>query len=132
MAHTLSNEGIQFLKAQRWRMSEYTKDALARCEECVNKEMVAFPLKQNEFDALVIFCFELVNFCGNGLGTFKNSATLLHLKSGNVLKALKSWRKRCRFKNTNTMQLEESKDLVEQREAELAIYLSGDYTWKSK
>lgn len=132
MAQILSDEGIQFLKSQGWRMSEYTKDALARCEECVNKEMVAFPLKQNEFDALVIFCFELENVYGNGLGAFKNSATLLHLKSGNVLKALKAWRKRCRHRDINTRRLVESKELVEQREAELSIYLSGDYRWRSK
>ena len=127
MAQTLSDKGIQFLKSQGWVMMDHSKALLSRCETCVNKEMAAFPLKQHEYDALVIFCFEI------GIGQFKNSATLLQLKSDNIVKALSTWRSRCRSRNKKGKLVIDDL-LVEQREAELAIYLSGDYNqnWRKR
>ena len=108
-------------------MMDHSKALLSRCEKCVNKEMVAFPLKQHEYDALVIFCFEI------GTGPFKNSATLCQLKSGNIVKALSAWRMRCRSRNKKGKLVIDDL-LVQQREAELAIYLSGDYNqgWRKR
>ena len=125
--HTFSSDGFKFLKSQGWVMMEHSKALLSRCEECVNKEMVAFQLKQNEFDALVIFCFEI------GISSFKNSATLLQLKSGNIVKAISIWRSRCRSRNKKGKLVIDDL-LVQQREAELAIYLSGDYNqnWRKR
>ena len=118
--HYFSDDGFKFLKGQGWVMMDHSKALLSRCATCVNKEMVAFPLKQHEYDALVIFCIEI------GVSSFKNSATLLHLKSGNIVKALSTWRMRCRSRNKEG-KLAVDNLLEKQREAELAIYLSGDY-----
>ena len=125
--HYFSDDGFKFLKGQGWVMMDHSKALLSRCATCVNKEMVAFPLKQHEYDALVIFCFEI------GIGPFKNSATLLQLKSGNIVKALSIWRSRCRSRNKKGKLVIDDL-LVQQREAELAIYLSGDYhqNWRKR
>ena len=125
--HYFSDDGFKFLKGQGWVMMDHSKALLSRCATCVNKEMVAFPLKQHEYDALVIFCIEI------GVSSFKNSATLLQLKSGNIVKALSTWRSRCRSRNKKGKLVIDDL-LVQQREAELAIYLSGDYhqNWRKR
>jgi len=66
------------------------KTDLRRFELGVNKLLPNVPLKQNEFDALVSFCFNL------GLGCFQRSTIRQALLRGNKEKAMESLVKYCR------------------------------------
>ena len=66
------------------------KSDLRRFELGVNKLLPNVPLKQNEFDALVSFCFNL------GLGCFQRSTIRQALLRGNKEAAMESLVKYCR------------------------------------
>jgi lysozyme len=82
------------------------KADLRRFELGVNKLLPNVPLKQNEFDALVSFCFNL------GLGCFQRSTIRQALLRGNKEKAMESLVKYCRaggkiLKGLQTRRLDE-------------------------
>jgi lysozyme len=66
------------------------KSDLRRFELGLNKLLPNIPLKQNEFDALVSFCFNL------GLGCFQRSTLRQALLRGNKEAAMESLVKYCR------------------------------------
>lgn len=96
------------------------KKDLKRFERAVNKE---FPkgIRQNEFDAFVIFAFNI------GVYGFKESTALKRAKhKGNkfdVIEAIKRWKY-----VTTDGQKKISKGLVKRRNAESCVYLSANYT----
>jgi lysozyme len=82
------------------------KSDLRRFELGLNKLLPNIPLKQNEFDALVSFCFNL------GLGCFQRSTLRQALLRGNKEAAMESLVKYCRaggkiLKGLQTRRLDE-------------------------
>ena len=116
--HTLSENAILLLKKQGLTKKDLA--LLCRSKACVNDELSFCELKQHQYDALVIFCFNI------GTQAFRNSATLLHIKSGNIRKALTFWRERRKTRNADGI-YGEDKVMASQRDVELNIYLFSNY-----
>jgi lysozyme len=88
---------------------------LARFQLVVNEE-VKIPITQNQFDALVLFSFNI------GTEGFRTSTALKHLNAGahaRVGEAMKWWNK---ITNKKTGLMEVCDDLVERREAEVKLF----------
>ena len=116
--HTLSENAILLLKKQGLTKKDLA--LLCRSKDCVNNELSFCELKQHQYDALVIFCFNI------GTQAFRNSATLLHIKSGNIRKALTLWRERRKSRDENDRYCEDE-IMASQRDAEIEIYLFENY-----
>lgn len=116
--HTLSENAILLLKKQGLTKKDLA--LLCRSKDCVNDELSFCELKQHQYDALVIFCFNI------GTQAFRNSATLLHIKSGNIRKALTLWRERRKSRDENDRYCEDE-IMASQRDAEIEIYLFENY-----
>jgi lysozyme len=119
VGHTGSDieEGMVITKKQSRAL---LKKDLRKFEKAVNNE---FPkgIRQNEFDAFVIFAFNI------GVYGFKSSTALKRAKGkGNkydVVEAIKRWK----YVTVNG-QKKVSHGLVKRRNAESCVYLSANYT----
>lgn len=111
--------------------TDLLKKDLERFEDCIN-EFVVWPLHQNEFDALVIFCFNI------GTAAFKRSTLLKILNLGSHLSisqpspVVKEWRKwnkitveEGKFPNTKIVK-RVSQGLKNRREKEIELFLKKE------
>lgn len=115
--HTISENVIKLINPSQRPCNRIGRE-IATCERIVNKEMCIVPMTQSQYDAVFLFCYRL------GPKVFEKSATLRHLKNGCILKALTSWRARCKEQQENK-KIAVSQELVEQREEEIEMWLIG-------
>ncbi len=89
--------------------------------EAVNDRMRAIPLRQHQFDALVIYAFNI------GVHAFCNvSSVPSNLLRGRVESAIESWRRWNKITVNGIRQV--SRGLTKRREAEIALFISADYS----
>jgi len=100
-------------------VNELLKKDLARFERAVNKE---FPkgIKQNRFDAWVIFAFNV------GVGGFKSSTALAKAKGKGSDLDVVLWLKKWKYETVDGVK-KANKGLIKRRNAESCVYLSANY-----
>jgi len=114
--------GHRLLKSQQ----HITKITLAQAEEFLAFDLnvietyingtVRVKLNQNQFDALVSFCFNL------GVGALDRSTLLKLLQVGNFAEAVKQFKRWCYFKNPKTGLNEKSGGLLNRRNQEAELF----------
>lgn len=96
---------------------------LERFEEVVNDKMTGVELKQHQYDALVIYAFNI------GVSAFKHSSSVPEMiRNKNEQGAMRIWRLWNKIRTKKIGGLAESRGLTRRREAEIQIYLKADYS----
>lgn len=107
-------QGDKITKAQS---TEYTENAVAIFEKAVNR-LIKVPLTQMQFDALVIFVYNI------GATAFVAGTVDDKLNAGNIDAAIATWAQYNKVRNAKTGKLEVDKGIVNRRAAEIKIFKS--------
>jgi lysozyme len=112
----------------RWRKGLTQEQALALKQQdlepvmdCVEARLHNLALAQHEFDALVIYCFNIGNRAFS-----RDSAVPRWLETGNKARAVDAWKDWNKVTINGTKR--KSPGLVKRRNAELQMFLNADYS----
>lgn len=92
-------------------------------EQVVSWDMRNTPLKQHEFDALVILVFNI------GIGAYRGVCSVPEkIRANNYQAAFKAWAEWNKVTNQKTGEKKRSEGLAKRRKAEIAIFKNADYS----
>jgi GH24 family phage-related lysozyme (muramidase) len=106
-------------------LSESGAQALLRADveraEATVRELVRVPLKQHEFDALVMLAFNV------GLEGLRGRKLIACLNAGERKSAMESWANFVKSRNPVTNELEDNASLLHRRRDEVYLFRTGRY-----
>lgn len=109
----------QGMKATRDQCDVWLKEDLKIAERAVQR-FVTYPISQNQYDALVIFTFNV------GVEAFRTSTLLRKLNAGDIIGASNEFPRWNKERDPKTKQHRVSKGLTNRRKAEQQLFLK-DY-----
>lgn len=96
---------------------------LPRFTEAVETRLHGVPLKPHEFDALVVYAFNI------GTPRFNTKSSVpTRIKEGRIDKAVSVWKQWNKQTNPVTGALEKCEGLTKRRNAEIKMFLKADYS----